>query len=190
MNRYLLGPLLVGLAVLWACDAPTDPANPSASPAEFEALLASPALTLGAERDSRFAAEYGPYRFRTGFGERGGRVARSVGTWTPLFDTLQRGNSPQRAPLAADFTQEMVVLALYGGAGTGGHVVRIRHVTLTRDTLFVLAEARAPGPSCGVTQAFTAPTDARVVPAGRAPVIVLFAPYLHDCDTGRDRADW
>lgn len=187
MHRCLLGLLLVGLGIVSACDAPTEPA---ASRAVYEALLARPALTRGAERDSSFAAGFWPYRIYTGFAKRGGRVARSAETWTPLFDTLQLFRIPKRPPLAVDFTQEMVVLALYGGASSGGHVVRIRHVTLARDTLFVLAERIAPGASCVVTAAVTAAADARVIPALGAPVIVLFAPYVHDCDTERDRPAW
>ncbi len=189
MRRHLLGLLLVGLSVASACEAPTDATNPTVSQAAYESLLASPSLTRSPELDSSFAVEYRPYRFRSGFANRGARVARSADTWTPLFDTLQRG-SPPSPPLAIDFAQEMVILALYGEEQTGGHVVRIRHVTLTRDTLFVLAERSRPGANCVVTQAFTHPTDARIVPTRRAPVIVLFAPFVHDCETGRNRPDW
>ena len=186
MRRSLVGIVVAGLAVA-ACDTPT---GTLFEQAQFKALLESPALTVGAERDSAFGADLWSYRWNSGFSSPGSRVARSTGQWVALFDTLQRDRSPQHAAPAVDFTHEMVTMVLYGGAGTGGHSVRIRHATLARDTVFLLAERVRPGTNCVVTHAVTEPMDARVLPLRPEPVRVLFAHFVHDCEAGRDRPAW
>ncbi len=187
MNRPILTAIAAAALALAAC---SDATAPDRSRAEYEALLESPALVLSAARDSAFAAAYAPYRFYGGFVARGGRVARRADTWSGIFDTLQRGRLPARAPIAVDFASEMVVVALHGQAGSGGHLVRIRHVTLARDTIFVLADRVAPGATCVTTAALTQPTDARVLASRAEPVVFHFAPFVRNCETGQEQPAW
>ena len=186
MRRFLHVLVAAGLPVT-ACDSPT---SPSVEQARYEALLAGTSFTLGAVRDSAFASELRPYRFQSGFWVAGSRVARSADVWSAVFDTLQAYRAPKVTAPDVDFQHEMVVLALYGSAASSGYVVRIRHATLVRDTVFVLAEHVRPGGNCGVLAVLTTPTDARVIPARASPVVTLFARYVTDCDSGKVRPEW
>lgn len=176
----LLAIVAAAAALVTGCDGVTDPVT-EIDALRYAALLEEPALAVPAARDSAFNAQLRWQWSNTGFPHRGGRAARNALQWRVLFDSLQLGRTPKADPPAVDFDREMVVLALYGAAPTGGHYARIEHVTRVRDSVFVLAMAVRPAPSCVVTAAFTSWADVRLVPARPGPVVILFAPYVYDC---------
>jgi hypothetical protein len=158
-------------------------ALPSAPPDDLtftDVSLTSPLWTAGSARDSTFAASY-PFRYFSGATTTQRTVIRKPEALASLWETLNRGFEPPSPPPAVDFGQEMVIFVALGGRSSGGYSVGIRHVTMLRDTLFVLVSERAPGPSCLVFAAFTQPTDARVVPRTTAPVRFRIQQEQLDC---------
>jgi hypothetical protein len=170
------------------CEAFTEPA-----PRErfrYEALLEHAPFSLGEAREATFASAYGQFHIWSGLVVGGGRVSRSEGDWSARWDTIQTFHSPKLSPPPIDFSSEMVILVATGGVPSSGYDVRIRHVTLVRDTLFVLAEHHRPAAGCGGLGVETAPSDARVVPRTDFPVVFLTAPFVRECDPFRTRPDW
>lgn len=171
-----------------ACESPS---APSLAQQRFESLLAEAPWTLGAARDSAFAAGLRmDLRISTGFCCRGLRIATTPTEWTALWDTVAIKVSPAPPPSPVDFATEMVVAALHGSAPSGGYSISIRHVTRWRDTTFVLAEATRPGRDCGTGQAVTSPIDARVVPQAPPPTVLLVEQRVRDCRTGTSQPEW
>lgn len=158
-------------------------ALPSAPPSDItftDVSLTSPLWTVGPVQDSTFAASY-PFRTFSGATTPQRTVIRKVEALSSLWATLSQGREPAPSPPAVDFGEEMVIFVALGGRSSGGYSVDIRHVTMLRDTLFVLVSERAPGPTCLVFAAFTQPTDARIVPRTTAPVRFRIQQEQLDC---------
>lgn len=158
-------------------------ALPSAPPDDLtltDVSLTSPLWTIGSARDSAFAANY-PFRAFSGATTAQRTVVRKIEAWASLWTTLNRGLNPPIPAPVVDFGEEMVIFVALGQRPSGGYSVSIRHVTLLRDTLWVLVSERAPGPSCLVFAAFTQPTDARIVPRTTAPVRFRIQQAQLDC---------
>jgi hypothetical protein len=165
--RRLRRLLPVALLALWAC---TDPAAPDENDLTLvDVPLSSPLWTVGPSRDSVFAGSY-PFRFFSGASSTERTVVRDRESLAALWTMLQRGRTPLTPPPAVDFGEEMLIFVAQGERSSGGYAVDIRHVTVLRDTLFVLVRERTPGAGCAVFAAFTQPTDARLVPRTTAPV--------------------
>ncbi len=158
-------------------------ASPSAPPDDLtftDVSLTSPLWTVGPVRDSTFAASY-PFRFFSGVSAPQRTVIRKVEALSSLWATLSQGREPPLSPPAVDLGEEMVIFVALGERSSGGYSISIRHVTLLRDTLWVLVSERAPGPTCLVFAAFTQPTDARIVPLTTAPVRFRIQQEQLDC---------
>lgn len=159
--------LPLALLALSACSAPAAPDGSDLTLVDVP--LTSPLWTVGQSRDSAFALDY-PFRTFSGASRSGRTVVRDRESLAELWTMLQQGRSPVIPPPAVDFGEEMLLFVAQGAFPTGGYSVEIRHVTMLRDTLFVLVRERSPGPTCVVFAAFSQPTDARVVPRTTAPV--------------------
>jgi hypothetical protein len=181
--------LVLASALLGAgCEASTEPVSRERS--RYEALLEHAPFSLSEAREATFASAYGPFHVWSGLLVGGGRVSRSEADWIARWDTIQTFHSPKLSPPPIDFSSEMVILFATGGAPSSGYDARIRHVTLVRDTLFVLAEHHRPAAGCGGLGVETAPSDARVVPRAEFAVVFLTAPFVRECDPLRTRPDW
>lgn len=158
-------------------------ALPSAPPEDLtltDVSLTSPLWTIGSARDSAFAAGY-PFRSFSGATTTQRILVRKAEALSALWSTLNAGREPPMPPPAVDFGEEMVIFVALGRRTSGGYSVSIRHVTMLRDTLWVLISERAPGPSCLVFAASTQPTDARIVPRTTAPVRFRIQQEQLDC---------
>jgi hypothetical protein len=165
--RVLSRLLPVALLVSVACTQPAAPNDGDLSLVDIP--LSSPAWSVGPARDSSFAAGY-PFRTFSGASAPERRVVRDAESFDSLWTMLQSGRSPSIPAPWVDIGEEMVIFVAQGARSSGGYQVDIRHVTLLRDTLWVLVRERSPGANCIVFAAFTQPTDARVVPRTTAPV--------------------
>jgi len=159
--------LSIALFALAAC---TDPAAPNDGNLTLvDVPLSSPLWSVGPARDSGFAGGY-PFRTFSGASAPTRSVVRDAESFATLWTRLQSGRSPLIPAPAVDFGEEMVIFVALGARSSGGYAVQIRHVTLLRDTLWVLVREQSPGSDCMVFAAFTQPTDARVVPRTTVPV--------------------
>lgn len=175
-----LVPIALPVVVL-ALVACTDPAAPDDGNLTLvDVPLTSPLWSVGPSRDSSFASGY-PFRTFSGAATTERRVVRDADAFASLWTMLQSGQSPAIPTPAVDFGEEMVLFVAQGVRSSGGHEVDIRHVTLLRDTLWVLVRERTPGPTCLVFAALTQPTDARVVPRTTAPVRFHVQREQFDC---------
>lgn len=170
--------MLVGVTVaLGACTLPNEPSEG----VEFNDVeLGSPAWAVGAARDSTFLAAY-PFKNYSGVTTTQRRAIRNGEEYAALWEQLNSRSTPAAPAPSVDFGAEMVVFASLGERSTGGYSINIRHVTVLRDTLLVLATERAAGPSCLVTAAFSQPTDIRVVPRTTLPVRFRIRQEQLDC---------
>jgi hypothetical protein len=167
LRRLVPIALPVALLALVAC---TDPAAPDEGDLTLvEVPLTSPLWSVGPSRDSSFAGGY-PFRSFSGVTTTQRTVVRDADAFASLWTMLQSGRSPILPGPGVDFGEEMVIFVAQGARSSGGYAVDIRHVTLLRDTLWVLVREQSPGPRCMVFAAFTQPTDARIVPRTTAPV--------------------
>ena len=165
--RSLRRLLPVVLLALVACSGPAEPDGSDLSLVDVP--LTTPLWTVGPARDSAFAEGY-PFRYFSGASRAEHTVVRDRESLAELWTMLQQGRSPVIPPPAVDFGEEMLIFVAQGVFPTGGYSVELRHVTVLRDTLFVLVRERSPGPGCAVFAAYTQPTDARVVPRTTVPV--------------------
>lgn len=149
------------------CTDPVAPVDSDLTPSDIS--LATPAWAVDSAREERLVAGY-PFRWYSGVTAPQRNVIRSREAFGALWTQLQRGFSPAFPAPGVDFGEEMVLFVALGQRSSGGHAIRIRHVTLQRDTLWVLVQHREPGTGCVVTTAFTQPTDIRVVPRADVPV--------------------
>ena len=184
--RTTLGLAMALLGV--GCEAFTAPR--SRERLRYEALLEHAPFSLSDAREAAFTSAYDPFHSWSGLVAAGGRVSRSDADWIARWDTIQTFHSPKLPPPPIEFSTEMVILFATGGAPSSGYDARIRHVTLVRDTLFVLAEYHRPAADCGGLGVETAPSDARVVPSTEHPVVFLTAPFVRECNPSRTRPDW
>jgi hypothetical protein len=167
--RMRLPRRLLPVALL-ALVAYTDPAAPGDGDLTLVDIpLTSPPWSVSPSRDSSFAGGY-PFRTFSGATATQRTVVRDAEAFASLWTMLQSGRSPLLPTPPVDFGEEMVIFVAQGVFSSGGYAVDIRHVTMLRDTLFVLVRERTPGPTCLVFAAFTQPTDARVVPRTAVPV--------------------
>ena len=175
---YWTTALLVGVTlVLGACTLPNEPSEG----VEFtDVELGSPAWAVSAARDSTFLAAY-PFRNYSGVATAQRRVVRTTEEYAGLWEQLNAGRTPAMPAPSIDMGEEMVVFVSLGQRSTGGYSVSIRHVTVLRDTLWVLVTERAAGPTCLVTAALSQPTDARVVPRTTLPVRFRIRQEQLDC---------
>jgi len=167
--------------VLLALAACTDPAAPGDGDLTLvDVPLTSPLWSVSASRDSSFAGGY-PFRTFSGAANTQRTVVRDADAFAALWTMLQSGRSPSLPGPGVDFGEEMVIFVAQGARSSGGYAVDIRHVTLMRDTLWVLVREQSPGPGCVVFAAFTQPTDARIVPRTTAPVRFHVQREQFDC---------
>lgn len=167
LRRLVPVVLPVVLLALVACSDPAAPDDGNLTLVDVP--LTSPLWSVGPSRDSSFAGGY-PFRSFSGSASTQRTVVRDADAFASLWTMLQSGRSPALPVPAVDFGEEMVLFVAQGVFSSGGYAVDIRHVTLLRDTLWVLVREQTPGPDCVVFAAFTQPTDARVVPRTTAPV--------------------
>ena len=170
--------LPVALLALSACSDPAAPEDGNLTLVDVP--LTAPAWSVSPSRDSSFAAGY-PFRTISGATATQRTVVRDAASFTALWTTLQAGRSPLMPAPGVDFGEEMVIFVAQGSRSSGGYTVDIRHVTLLRDTLWVLVRERSPGAGCAVFAALTQPTDARVVPRTIAPVRFRIQQERVDC---------
>jgi hypothetical protein len=180
--RCLRRLLPVTLLALSAC---TDPAAPEDGDlTSVDVPLTAPAWRVSPARDSSFAGGY-PFRTFSGASATQRMVVRDAASLASLWTMLQAGRSPLIPAPWVDFGEEMVIFVAQGSRSSGGYSVDIRHVTLQRDTLWVLVRESSPGAGCVVFAAFTQPTDARVVPRTTAPVRFRIQKERLDCPAPR-----
>lgn len=70
-----------------------------------------------------------------------------------------------------DFDKHMIIVATAGAKRTGGYSVQITDLPITNDTLTVKWKLNAPPPGSFVTQAFTHPSQAVLVPKFKGKVV-------------------
>lgn len=176
----------VAVAALGSC---ADPTGPTAAQRRYEALLAAPAYVAAAARQSAFADPWAPGEF-TGTNPAGnGAVVRTTEHWDFLWGTLNVTGGPASAP-PVDFASELVVVAFPSGLGGYPGSVVLRHTTLVRDTLFVLASVTSPDGDCATPSEGVKRLDARVVPVTLVPVEFLVEQRILECGTFRVRVVW
>lgn len=186
VRSALIASCLGGVVALVSC---ADPTGPSAAQRRYEALLAEPAYASVATRQAAFAAPWAPGEF-TGTNPAGnGAVVRSTEHWNFLWGTLIVTGGPTTAP-AVDFGSEFVIVAFPIGLGGYPGSVVVRHTTLVRDTLFVLASVTSPDGECATPSEGVKRLDARVLPTTLVPVEFLIEQRILECGTYRVRVVW
>jgi len=107
--------------------------------------------------------------------KQGAVVARDADSFTRLWNGLQAGGQPGRAP-AVDFKQEMVIAVFLGQKPTGGYAVEVTGVRQKGKRLVVEARVRQPDPGGFVTQALTQPYELVAVKRSNLPVSLNLTP--------------
>ncbi len=142
------------------------------------ALVLATALSLGCNGVSSPSVD------RTAFGSR-------VSVWLPpstavlvhgydsglgdstrlVISQLTARSQPQPPLPAVDFDTERLLLAALGQRNTGGYDIRIDSLVRFEHGSVAYVTTRAPGQSCGTTQALTHPVEiVRVSPAPLEPI--------------------
>jgi protease stability complex PrcB-like protein len=129
------------------------------------------ALIAPQPRAAAFDSAVKQFGYYSGLQSRERLVIRSAAAWDEMWSTLARNRSPKPALPAVDFATEMVILTAMGGRSTGGYSIEILGVFEHSDDVFVSVRETSPGSNCIVTQAFTAPVTAVVVPARSGNVL-------------------
>jgi len=146
------------LTVFAACET----GRSIAAPAGPDPSLALPGL--GSERQARDTSlfRYSPY---SGFAARRRFVVRDAATWATIWDQFVGPVSPKPEAPIINFSTRMVLVATMGSRSTGGYGIVVDRVSMNGDAMLAVVRETSPGRSCIVTDAFTAPATAVVVPA-------------------------
>lgn len=161
-------PAIMMLAIVAGCmkDGPTS----------AEARLPRGAVRVAMEplRDSvgRFVNLY------SGWVNRERLVVRDAETWVSLWATRAQTSGP--AP-AVDFGTRDVILVASGLRTTGGYGIDVEDVADTPTERWIVVSEVSPG-NCIVTDAFTAPVMAVLVPKSEKPATFIERRTVHDCE--------
>jgi hypothetical protein len=105
-------------------------------------------------------------------------VVRDAEAWASLWAPRVHSSGP--AP-AVDFGTRDVILVASGLRPTGGFGILVEDVAETPTERWVVVNEVSPG-NCIVTQAFTAPVMAVLVPKSEKPATFIERRTIHDCE--------
>lgn len=118
----------------------------------------------------------------SGLGDSARLVIRDSGTWAAIWTQLATGRQPQPPLPSVDFGTERVLLAALGQRNTGGYDIRIDSLVRYERGSVAYVTTRAPGRSCGTTQALTQPVEiVRLAPLPLEPVAFDQQAVVIDC---------
>lgn len=118
----------------------------------------------------------------SGVGDRLRTVIVDAVSWTSLWNDAYAGRIPQVPVPSIDFAGTSIIVAATGGRPTGGFSIAIEKVYDADGVLYALVVATSPGPTCGVTQATTAPLAAVRVGRPEANVVFVEKSVTRLCD--------
>ena len=118
----------------------------------------------------RLRAEPYSFTFYSGLVEPQRLVVRDPATWSQVWATIWRNQSPTPPLPDHDFARDMLVVVALGQRSTGGYSILIDSAEATSDGVTVLVRAVVPGAGCGVTLALTQPVDIARLPRTDATV--------------------
>ena len=128
-------------------------------------VAAAAMATLTIERPSWFI-----FQSSSGIDEPFNTVVRDEATWVALWGRMHARMGPFRPAPHVDFSKRMVLVTALGQRPTGGSSIRIASVANGPREITATVVRSASGRGCGVTMAFTQPTDLVVVPTSSKPV--------------------
>ncbi|HUP01442.1 MAG TPA: protease complex subunit PrcB family protein [Gemmatimonadota bacterium] len=109
-------------------------------------------------------------------------LIRSEAEWRDIWIELTGAQEPAVEPPAVDFQRRAVVVAAMGSRPTGGYTIRVASARMAGDRLAVEVVETSPGPTCLLTQAFTAPAIAVAVEGPPAEVAFVDREETHSCE--------
>ena len=138
-------------------------------------------LSLPASRTAPFDSAVSLHRHYSGIGTRQRLVIRSATAWQGIWDDIVEGVSPKPSLPPVDFTREMVVVASMGGRATGGYAITTPAAFEHDGVVYVAVREVSPDRDCLLTQAFTAPVAARLLPIRSGDVVFSELASVHRC---------
>lgn len=108
-------------------------------------------------------------------------VITSATDWEAYWVRFSGSVVPMPPVPNVNFAAERVVAAAMGSRPTGGYSIDVPSVRGDAQGIYVVVREASPGPSCIVTQAFTAPAVAVTVPADARPVLFVEESVVNDC---------
>lgn len=169
--RTLIGAILGGVAGLAACakqDSTEPRSNADVVPANAVPIPAAEVDTL-------------VQTVRSGVSERGRVVIRDQETFAAFWAQVHATQMPVPDAPTVDFETSMVIAAAMGGKPTGGFSITIEGIDRSGSDLYVTVVETSPGPTCFVTQAYTAPVVALRVPRVTGKVEFLEESRVDEC---------
>ena len=84
-------------------------------------------------------------------------VITNKNAWQALWSKIYSTQYPHPQAPEIDFEKELVIGALAGEFPSGGYSIEVVELQQSHDTISISLKSTAPGPRCGVTDAFTQP---------------------------------
>jgi hypothetical protein len=152
----------------------------SSSPTGSEAAPIPPGAVLLDLRP--LDAELGGFRIYSGVASPRRAVIDSESEWAAAWAEITRNVQPRPALPTVSFSRDVVLLAASGSRATGGYGIEIEAVYQDDGDVVARVVESAPGSRCFLTQAFTAPLDAVVVPRSALRVRWEELDRVRECD--------
>lgn len=166
---------VLGLATLLACSSTIEIQTPALQDGETLPAVpdgATPQIfTTIAEASTSVSVIDQPERL----------VISTSQEWEAYWLRFSGSVSPTPPTPNVDFSAERVATAAMGSRSTGGFNISVREVSGDNEGIYVVVVETSPGPSCLVTQAFTAPAVAVRVPGDGRPVVFVEETVVQDC---------
>jgi hypothetical protein len=129
----------------------------------------------------RLRSEPFSFSFVSGFDKPARLVVRDAATWQAIWTQIFRGGSVPPLP-AIDFSSEMVVVTALGSHSSGGYGILIEGASEAgANGVAIAVRSISPGPTCGVTAAFTQPVDVARMPRRDGPVSFIERNEVNNC---------
>ena len=122
------------------------------------------------------------WRSYSGIDRRQRLVIRDQQAWEDFWRRATSNTSPSQPAPTIDFDRDIVVIAAMGSRPTGGYAIAIDGLFQQANDLYAVVLETSPGPSCGTTQAVTAPLAAARVRRVTGEVIFVERQATRDCD--------
>ena len=119
--------------------------------------------------------------YNSGINDRRRLVIRDAAAWQAFWNQAHGRYVPVPSAPVIDFSANIVIAATMGGRPTGGYGIEIESLHEASGDVFAIVIERSAGPSCGTTQAFTAPVIAVRVPRPGADVTFVDQSKTIDC---------
>lgn len=129
----------------------------------------------------RFRSDPFSFTSVSGFDKPARLVVRDAATWQATWTQIFRGGSVPPLP-AIDFSSEMVVVTALGSHSSGGFGILIDGASeVAAGGTAIAVRSISPGPTCGVTEAFTQPVDVARMARRDGPVSFIERSEVTNC---------